>query len=166
MIANQEAAMTYGGNWSQLAFDDVDPNLPLGLMPVPISNNASDNDYLLCEPQNYWVINKGSDEKKEAVKAFLNWLFTTAEGQKAFSEELRMVSAFQSFGCTEDELGSLNKDAAHYFNAGKVKNFYRGYFPDGGAQAFGEAMGKMAAGKLTPEQFVQTMQDDWERLLD
>ena len=163
LMANQEAAITYGGNWSQVAFDEVDPDLPLSLMPIPMSENAEENDYLLGGCTNYWVVNKNS-KALDAVKDFLTWLATDPEGQQQFTGKLKLIPGFKSFTADEKDIGSLGRVVQQFLSEGKLYDYYRGYFPSGCTQAFGDDMGRMAAGLITPEEYVACMQDAWDRL--
>lgn len=50
--------------------------------------------------------------------------------------------------------------------AGKVDNIYYTFYPDGFAQAAGEAVQKLGAGKSTNEEFLQELQDAWVTFLN
>lgn len=165
MMANQEVGITFGGNWNQLTFDEVDPDLPIGLMPVPITEDAEYNDFLLAGVTNYWVVNKDSAVKQEA-KDFMTWLVTDPEGQKFITKDMALIPAFSSFEADNESIGALGTDLAGYIANGKIKGFYASFYPDGGTQTFGEDMQKLVAGKAGIAEFLETLQSDWERLAE
>lgn len=80
MLANGESAMIQQGNWTQGQIDGIDPNLNLGILPMPIDDTPEDNDKLYVGVPSNWVINKNSPVKEEA-KVFLNWLVTSETGK-------------------------------------------------------------------------------------
>lgn len=80
MLASGEAAMMQQGNWTQGQIDGIDPNLNLGILPMPIDDTPEDNDKLYVGVPSNWVINKNSPVKEEA-KVFLNWLVTSETGK-------------------------------------------------------------------------------------
>ena len=58
----------------------------------------------------------------------------------------------------------LGKAVSDYMAAGKVDNIYYTFYPDGFAQAAGEAVQKLGAGKSTNDEFLQELQDAWDNL--
>lgn len=141
----------------------MEPGLPVGLMPVPLTDDAAYNDYLLAGVTNYWVVNKDSAVKQEA-KDFMTWLVSDPEGQKFITKEMALIPAFSSFQADSDSIGALGTDLAEYIAAGKIKGFYASFYPDGGTQTFGEDMQKLVAGKADVTEFLEMLQSDWERL--
>jgi raffinose/stachyose/melibiose transport system substrate-binding protein len=163
MMANQEAAICFGGNWNQKPFDAVDPNLQIGLMPVPMTENAAANDFLFAWVNDYWCVNKNSPLKKEA-KDFLTWLVTSQEGRDFLTKDMALLPAFTSFRADPKSSGMLTADLEAYVAQGKVKSTYHAFFPDGGHQAFGEATQKLVSGRADVGEYLNTLQSEWERL--
>ena len=58
----------------------------------------------------------------------------------------------------------MGSDLSEYISAGKVKNFYAAFYPEGGMQTFGEDMQKMLAGATTVDELLVTLDNDWKRL--
>ena len=48
--------MMQQGNWTQVQIDGINPDLNLGMLPMPITNEP--NDKLFVGVPNYWVVNK------------------------------------------------------------------------------------------------------------
>jgi raffinose/stachyose/melibiose transport system substrate-binding protein len=161
-FANEEAAITWGGNWNQLTITQIKPNIEMGLMPVPVFADTAANDYLVGIVQ-YWCVNKNSKVKEEA-KAFLSWLCGTKEGQGFLVKDMALIPAFTTFKADPNGSGILGKEFSDYMAAGKVKSIYIPYYPDGGLKEFGDAAQKLVAGQATPDQYLQDLQSAWDRL--
>ena len=163
LFSNQEVAMTLGGNWNQPTLDEAGPDLSAGLMPFPIDDDKEANDMLFAGVTGYWGINKDS-EAKEEIKEFFTWLSTTPEGQKCMTTDLQMIPAFRSFEADPDSIGELGTDLSSYINQGKVYGMYHSYYPDGFAQAAGEAVQKLVAGNIDGAAFTRELQNGWDNL--
>lgn len=103
MVASGEAAMMQQGNWTQGQIDGIDPNLNLGILPMPIDDTPEDNDKLYVGVPSNWVINKNSPVKQEA-KVFLDWLVTSETGKKYITKEFQFIPALDSIKGTEEDL--------------------------------------------------------------
>lgn len=152
-------AITIGGNWSQPTYDAMDPELPVSLMGIPYSSNEAENDQLYLVGT-YWGVNKDSENLAE-VKEFLNWLITDPEGQACMSDTLQLIPAYNNIEANDESIGALGQAVKEYIAAGKVDSIYYTFYPDGFAQASGEAVQKYGAGKSTTEEFLQELQDAW-----
>ena len=161
-FANEEAAMTWGGNWNQLTINQIKPTIEIGFMPVPVSEDPGANDYLTGFAQ-YWCVNKNSKVKKEA-KDFLAWLCGTKEGQGFLTKDMALIPAFTTFNADQNGSGILGKEFSDYLAQGKVKSIYTPYYPDGGLKEFGDAAQKLVAGQSTVDEYLQALQSAWERL--
>ena len=163
MFANGEAAITFGGNWNQTSLDEINPELNVGMFPVPIFEDAEQNDFMLASVTTYWGVNKNS-ASKEAAKDFMEWLVTDEEGQQCMTDEMLLIPAFENFSASDEKIGALGRDLLTYISAGKVKNFYGPFYPEGGLQTFGEDMQKMLAGRCTIDELLVALDQDWQRL--
>jgi raffinose/stachyose/melibiose transport system substrate-binding protein len=161
-FANEEAAITWGGNWNQLTISQIKPNIEMGFMPVPISDDPAANDCLVGFAQ-YWCVTKNSKVKKEA-KDFLVWLSGSKEGQGFLTKDMALIPAFTTFKADQAGAGVLGKEFSDYVSQGKIKSLYTPYYPDGGLQVFGEAAQKLVAGQANVDEYLQLLQSAWERL--
>jgi raffinose/stachyose/melibiose transport system substrate-binding protein len=162
-FANENAAILFGGVWNQITLDQINPGMEVGFMPVPITDDAEANDFLVGNIFHYWCVNKDSPAKQEG-KDFLAWLVTTPEGQKFMTKDMGLIPAISTFGADAGAVGPLGADFAGYAAKGKVKGIYVAFYPNGGLQAFGEVTQKLAAGKLTVDEYLAELQSEWERL--
>ncbi|MDP3448053.1 MAG: extracellular solute-binding protein [Eubacteriales bacterium] len=164
-FANGQAAMMVGGTWSQPALDAVDPDMDVGMFPMPMSEDASLNDKLYVSSSPFWSINNASDVKDEAKK-FLTWLAMTPEGQKNLTSGFKLIPAFTNISADESAIGPTGMTLKEYIDAGKTYGIFSAYYPQGfgGAQLFGESINKYAAGKLTIDELLAEIQAEWTSL--
>ena len=162
LVGSGDMAITIGGNWSQPTYDAINPDLPVSLMGIPYSSDEKENDQLYLVGT-YWGVNKDS-ENLDTVKDFINWLVTSDEGKECITKTLQLIPAYNNMEADADSIGTLGKAVSDYMAAGKVDNIYYTFYPDGFAQAAGEAVQKLGAGKSTNEEFLQELQDAWDNL--
>ncbi len=162
-FANGETAMMIGGSWSQPAMDEVNPDMDLGMFPIPMGEDAAANDKFYASSAPFWSINNAS-ASVDACKAFLNWLASTPEGQKNLTSGFKLIPAFTNIAADESAIGPTGAILKQYIDAGKTYGIYSSYYPNGfgGAQVFGETITKYAAGKLTADGLLEELQSDWE----
>lgn len=164
-FANKTCAIMLGGSWSQPALDDIDPEMNVGLFALPMSENAEETK-LFTSSSPFWSVNKDSKNKEESKK-FLNWLAMNEEGQNYLSNEFGLIPAFTNISVDEKAIGPLGTDSKAYIDAGNTYGIYSSFFPNGmgGAQLFGEAVNKYAAGVINADQFAEELQADWSSLV-
>lgn len=164
-FATGQAAMMLGGTWSQPALDEVDPDMDVGMFPMPMSEDATENDKFYVSSAPFWSINKDSACKEECKK-FLEWLAMTPEGQANITSGFKLIPAFTNIQADESAIGPTGMILKEYIDAGKTYGIYSSYYPQGfgGAQLFGESINKFAAGKLTTDQLLEELQAEWDSL--
>lgn len=163
MFASGEAAMTQQGNWTQVQIDGINPDLNIGLLPMPINDNAADNDKLYVGVPNNWVVNKNSEVKAEA-KEFLNWLVTSDIGKTYITKEFKFIPAFKSIEASSEDLGDLGAEVVKYSQEGKALSWNFNKFPDGGMNEFGNQMQAYIAGKSDANRMFEDLQKAWDSL--
>ncbi|KKO51463.1 ABC transporter substrate-binding protein [Paenibacillus sp. DMB20] len=162
-FASGEAAMTQNGNWTQVQIDGISPDLNIGLLPMPINDNAEQNDKLPVGVPNNWVVNKDSQMKPEA-KEFLNWLVTSETGKKYITEEFKFIPAFKTIEAKSELTGDLGADVLKYSQEGKTLSWEFNKFPDGGMNEFGSQMQGYVAGNVNKDQLFEALEQSWASL--
>lgn len=162
-FASGEAAMSQNGNWTQVQIDGINPDLNIGLLPMPINDNAEQNDKLPVGVPNNWVVNKNSKMKEEA-KEFLNWLVTSETGKKYITEDFKFIPAFKSIKANTELLGDLGTDVMNYSQEGKALSWEFNKFPDGGMNEFGSQMQGYVAGNVDKTQLFEALEQSWASL--
>lgn len=163
LFASGEAAMTQNGNWTQVQIDGINPELNIGFLPMPINDNAEENDKLPVGVPNNWVVNNKSKVKPEA-KEFLNWLVTSETGKRYITDEFKFIPAFKSIETKSETLGDLGNDIVKYSQEGKTLSWEFNKFPDGGMNEFGSQMQGYVAGNVNKDQLFEGIQKSWESL--
>ncbi|WP_314586379.1 ABC transporter substrate-binding protein [Paenibacillus terrigena] len=163
MFASGEAAMTQQGNWTQGQIDGINPKANIGILPMPISDDAAANDKIYVGVPNNWVVNKNSKVKPEA-KEFLNWLVSSDAGKRYITKEFKFIPAFKNIDATSEDLGQLGAEVVKYSQEGKVLSWNFSKFPDGGMNDFGNAMQAYIAGKSDKNGLFDALQKSWESL--
>ncbi|MCD1260991.1 extracellular solute-binding protein [Paenibacillus athensensis] len=164
-FATGKAAMTQQGNWTQVELSQTNPDLKVGFLPMPISDDATANDKLPVGVPNNWVINKNSAVKEEAKK-FLNWMVTSETGKKYITNEFKFIPAFTTISADESVLGPLASDIMKYSQANKTLSWNWFKFPGGEASSkkFADTMQAYVAKKVTKEQMLDEFQKTWDSL--
>ena len=163
MFANGQAAMTQQGNWTQVQIDGITPDMNIGILPMPINDNADENDKLLVGVPNNWVINKNSAMKDEA-KELLEWLVTSEEGKRYITKEFKFIPALTTIEATEEDLGALGAEVVKYSQGDKLLSWQFARFPDGAWNEFGASMQAYIAGKADRAQLLTEFQNTWNSL--
>jgi len=163
LFAKGEAAMMQQGNWTQVQINGVNPNIKIGLMPMPISDDAAANDKLLVGVPNNWVINNKSKNKAEA-KEFLNWLVTSDVGKKYLTKEFKFIPAFTNITADPKDLGDIAVDIMAYSKNNKTLSWNFMKMPEGSGQEMGASMQAYIAGKKNKDQLFDDFQKTWDNL--
>jgi len=93
-----EAVFYQNGTW---AYEDIIAeglaDEELGMLPIYIGVEGEEQQGLCTGSENYWCINRhASPEDIEATKAFVDWLATTPDGQRAMNDQLSLSTPFAS----------------------------------------------------------------------
>ncbi|NEN84020.1 ABC transporter substrate-binding protein [Paenibacillus elgii] len=162
-FATGKAAINQGGNWLQPVLDKLNPGMNVGIIPMPINDDAAMNDKLFVGPANNWVIYNKSPVKKEA-KEFLNWLVSSETGQKYLTKEFKFIPAFSNIKANPADLGSIGAEVLQYIEQGKILGWHWAKYPDGAAQEFGASMQRYIAGKINGDQMLGEFQAAWDKM--
>ena len=111
--------MMQQGNWTQIQITKTNPDVQIGFLPMPISDDAAASDKLFVGVPNNWVINKNSAVKQEA-KDFLNWMVSSDTGKSYITKQFKFIPALTTIPATEEDLGALARDIMEYSKEGKV----------------------------------------------
>lgn len=99
LFINDKVAMVHQGNWIVPTLNGIDPEFAankMGILPVYGENDTTGN--IIAGAPWYIGINKNLDEAVvEEAKAFLDWMYTSEEGQTAILEEFEFVPAQEGY---------------------------------------------------------------------
>ncbi|WP_123039932.1 ABC transporter substrate-binding protein [Cohnella candidum] len=151
-FAAGKGAMVQHGNWIQGMVDEVDKNLNLGMMPVPLG----DKPYIFAGVPNNWIVNSKSAHPEEA-KAFLNWMVTSEVGKKYIATEFKFVPALTTIAPNPEAVGKIGGDFATFStqHPDQIKDWNWDRFPDGITQQWGSAMQEYLGKRITGDQLLE-----------
>ncbi len=130
VFAKEEAAMMLQGNWSILQIRELNPNIQMGMFPLPISEEKEE----LVFPKQYgFVINvlAATDEnprKAEAINQFMEFFLDPANGGGYYYNEIGVPTANAK---AEPKLDEASEILQEYLEEGKTVFTYYAYEPAG-----------------------------------
>ncbi|RXZ79512.1 extracellular solute-binding protein [Paenibacillaceae bacterium] len=157
-FASGETAMIQQGLWALDPIVKANPNISIGMFPIPINDNPKDTRMPVDVPS-YYGINKASKNIDEAKK-FLIWLHEN--GQKYIVDSFRTLPAFVDI--TEiDDLGPLAQDIVTYTAKGNTMPWAMSLWPAGSDKEFAAPIQAYVAGMNTREQTIDEIQKIYDQ---
>ncbi len=160
LFASGKAAMLQQGNWTENMIYEINPDMNMAFLPIPISDDADANRLPVGVPNN-WVLNKNSENLEEA-KLFLNWMVSSETGKRYITEEFAFIPAFDNIEPTG--LGDLGQSILEYSKEDKTIPWTWFRWPDGANKEFAAAIQEYAAGKIDYDTVLKRFQDTWNNL--
>ncbi len=130
VFAKEDAAMMLQGNWSILQVRELNPEMQMGIFPLPISENEED----LVFPKQYgFVINvlAKTDEdpaKEAAINAFMEFFLNPENGGGYYYDEIGVPTAN---AVAEPKLDEASEILQEYLEQNKTVFTYYAYEPAG-----------------------------------
>jgi raffinose/stachyose/melibiose transport system substrate-binding protein len=159
-FAAGQTAMLQQGNWTENMIYEVDPDMNMGFLPIPISDDESADRLPVGVPNN-WVLNKNSENLDEA-KMFLEWMVSSDTGKRYLTEEFAFIPAFDNIEASG--LGDLGQSILEYSKEDKTIPWTWFRWPDGANKEFAAAIQEYAAGKIDYDTLLERFQKSWDNL--
>jgi len=164
-FASGETAIIQQGNWVQPMLDKLNPKMDVGILPMPLSDDAAVSDKLAVDVPNSWVIYNGApDADKKAAKDFLNWLVSSEAGKKAMVKDFKYIPAFKTIEAKASDIGPLGVELVKYSKEGKTFSWQFAKFPDGANQQFGATLQSYISGKASENDTLKALDTTWAKL--
>ncbi len=151
-----KAAMIQQGNWIQDWLDELNPELELGILPIPINDDS--NDAIPIGVPSYWCVNSQSEVREEA-KAFLDWMVSSETGKRYLIEEFRFIPAFTGLEDQGDKLGELGREVSRYADEGRTYGWYWAMLPVGFTNAIIDDIEEYLDNQITREELLTRIED-------
>jgi raffinose/stachyose/melibiose transport system substrate-binding protein len=119
LFAAGETAMLGQGNWTQVQIDGINPDLDLGMLPIPVGDAPTESGFISAGVPNNWVVNTKGAHPEEA-KAFLDWLVSSDTGKKYLVKDFKFIPALTGIDYAEGDLGDIAEAILEYVNGGKA----------------------------------------------
>ena len=154
-------AMIKQGTWAGDPIWSINPDMQLGLMAIPLTNNAADTK-LMTSATRYFSVANTSGHQAEAM-SFLNWLYENAQTYLV-EGAMRVAPPYDNVDVSQ--LGSLNEDMQKYMNEGKAfPIFGTEYFPSGFVTDIATPLQSYAAGVVDKQGAIDGLQKAYENRL-
>jgi raffinose/stachyose/melibiose transport system substrate-binding protein len=169
-LGTGDVGFWFMGNWAEPNLLQTDPDGSFGVMPVPISNDASayGNDGISVGVPFYIIIDEeqSTPEERDGAIKFITWLLTTPEGQAHWSgpiEEngMNFIPVYDGF--TVQPTTYMSQDIAKYIAAGKSLAWINSYYPTGLQDVYGAAAQKYYDRKTDRNTFAKELAAAWRK---
>lgn len=160
-FANGQAAMMHQGNWTEATIYGIDPDIQVGVMPVPLNDDADKMDRLATGVPLNWVVNKKS-KHPEVAKDFLNWMVNSPTGQEYLTQKFQFIPAFDHIEA--DGTGDIGKDVQKYSQEGKTIEWSFVKWPDGLNNKFSAILQGYVGKQYDYDAVLKQMDEAWKEL--
>lgn len=164
-LAIERVAIIQQGNWIYGGVKAIDEEVAenLDILPMPIKGGKED-----CIPVGvpmHWSVNKNSSqEKKDAAKDFLNWLYTSEEGKDFVVNKFFFIPPLKGYENLEPQ-DSLGKAVKQYSEEGKTTPWvFMGYPTAWGMDVLGIEIQKYLAKDIPWEEVIQEAKTKWTEM--
>ena len=159
-FAAGQTAMLQQGNWTENMIYQINPDINMAFLPIPLNDEADANRLPVGVPNN-WVINKNSPHLEEA-KLLLDWMVSSETGKRYMTEEFAFIPAFDNIA--PSGLGALGESILEYSKDDRTIPWTWFRWPDGANMDFAAAIQEYVAGQITYEQVLEKFQATWDNL--
>ncbi|WP_394136565.1 ABC transporter substrate-binding protein [Cytobacillus oceanisediminis] len=161
LFASGKTAMLQQGNWTENMITEINPDINMGFLPIPLSDDEATADRLPVGVPNNWVLNKNSEHLEEA-KLFLEWMVSSETGKRYITEEFAFIPAFDNI--EPNGLGPLGQSILEYSKEDKTIPWTWFRWPDGANKEFAATIQEYAAGKIDYDTVLERFQASWDNL--
>lgn len=152
-FASGKMAMVKQGTWMTDYLYSTNPEINVGLFPVPLTNDASQTKLMVATTR-YLVLNKDSENLEEA-KAFLDWFYNNIKTYVV--DGVRIAAPYD--GLDISNLGPLNEDMFTYLENGKTyPSIGSTYWPSGFHVDIATPLQAYAAGAIDKDEAIAQLQ--------
>ena len=143
-FANGEVAMFQMGDWCEAFLLDLNPDLQLGLMPIPVRDGSA---YGIASDMSWNIGIYSKSEHIEEAKQFLNFVVTSDAG-KNFAASMLKIGAYEGCAAPDCQLGA---QGAEFVARGESNKWIFQQWPTGFYEEAYAIMQGYAAGQYSRE---------------
>lgn len=168
-LGTGETGFWFMGNWAEPNLLTTTPDGEFGVMPVPISDDASayGNDSISVGVPFYAMIDaeQSTPEQQEAAIKVLSWFLTTPEGQAYWSGPvedggMNFIPVYDGF--TVEPSTFMAQKIAEYIADGKTLQWVNSAYPAGLQDLYGAAAQKYYDGVSDRAAFAAELEAAWK----
>lgn len=159
-FATGQAAMVLGqGPWVEVDVLKIDPELEIGFMGYPVSENPEDA-FIIAGADQALRINKDSEHLQEVLDLF-NWLYTSEYGKNWFSDVAQVIPPIKEGTMPQLQVPMAMEEILKTEKAGDLAI---NYSLDSFHQKFGEIIQGYIAEAYTREEAMAEIEKVWPEL--
>lgn len=159
-LAKGEVAMIHMGDWCEPVLKKANPEVDVGFLPLPVSDNPGDAKVLSNVS---WVWKVSNQSKNNAAAREALEYFLTSEKEMEFN-----AKDYGCVPCTAEvsfkPSGMLANSALEYVSKGEILPWPQTAWPDGFEMKLGNLYQAYAGKDKTREQVLSELTDNWLRL--
>lgn len=156
MFATEQTAMIQAGSWCEGALMEINPDLNIGILPMPINDDSSANLIAGDAADGFSITNNENVELSKELVAY--WAMSDS-GVSIFNE-YKMIPAMTNCSYDASELGQILEEADPYFKEGEYFGWYWYAFPDLTADMqFGAIMQSYISGTIDKQEMLKQFDD-------
>lgn len=164
-----QVAMVQNGNWGWGQINDVAGNTvtegDVKFLPIYTGVDGEEGQGLCVGTENFFCVNsKASEADQAATIAFLEWLYSSAEGKNHVTNDLGFIAPFNTFEDSEKPTDPLAQEVLRYMEDSSKTSVSWNFtiFPSQSFKDdFGFALGDYCNGSKTWEDVVETVKTRW-----
>lgn len=156
MMARGEAAMMVQGLWALEPIKDVNPDVNMGMMAMPISENPKETK--LFQFPDFGLSISASTPHPEECKLFLEFL-TRPESAESWCNTVKLFSAVKGASVDFDPLAA---DVNAYINAGMISTQADRGWPTAFHPEFEAALANYILDKASLDDILKSLDDAWD----
>ncbi len=160
-FAIEKCAMMKQGNWTQNQISEINPDIKVGLMPIPLKEEG--NDSIAVGVPNNWVIYKDSPVA-DIAKDFLNYMVSTDTGKEYLVSKFRFIPAFSEIPYSAEDLGDIATQIGDYIQKGKTVPWTWHRFPDGSINEVGACLQAYIGSQMTKDELFEGIESNIHEL--
>lgn len=161
-LSSGEVGLWFMGNWAVPPLSEAAPDGEFGIMPLPISDDASDfgNTQIPVGVPAYMVVDaeQSTPEQQAGAIDFLNWLTTSAEGKVFYTDEFAFLPGYADMNSPTD---NINSQIVDYATAGSTLEWMNNIYPADGWPTFGATLQKYISGNTDRDGVASELAEYW-----
>ncbi|WP_054954823.1 ABC transporter substrate-binding protein [Paenibacillus dakarensis] len=163
-FANGDIGLWFMGNWAYPQIKEANPDANIGVMPVPIKEEAGayGNTQISIGVPQTWTIDatQSTKEQQDGAKDFLNWMYEDEVGQDYYVNKLGFIPISKNNKIEPND--ELSKSVLSYLQAEKNLEWMNAFYPPTGFPAMGASLQKYLDDKIDMTGLAAEFVDYWK----
>lgn len=152
MFATGQVAIIQAGSWCESSLKEINPDLNIGIIPMSINDNVTENVIAGDSADGFSVVNNENTEISKELVAY----WALSDSGKDIFKEYQMIPAMKNCNYDASELGQILEEADIYFENSEYFGWYWYSFPDLTADMqFGAIMQSYISGEIGKQEMLQ-----------